>query len=145
MYPHGVGVVVTIYLTCNALLPDTVTLAIGANQGRWKPDDGSRACTLQELAQTAMKRLRQQVLGNDGYVWEDASYPDTVTTFIDVEGAETSEVEDGGMIHKALEALCLWSKYRDWDEHKPTPIGPHCFKLSEAPNHVSAEGMGNTV
>ncbi len=145
VYPYGAGVVATIYLDLarEKSLPAAVTFAIQAFRGFWKPD-GARPDTLQNLASVAMERLRKIILQKDDYRWDRLSNPYTVTTFIDVEGAAASPVEDGGMIHHALEGLCLWGSPDDWAKLRPEPLLGNSFPLNSDEFHVR-DRMGSSV
>jgi hypothetical protein len=133
-YPHGLAVVITLFLQKDLELEQMVDETVKARHGRytvaWPEEDrGPEELSLNQLAQCALDRTHGTVAGEAG-PQRDLAAPFTIATVINARGVELEPVRENSGLHRALQGLCSLDDL--WKDNQLSPFNDStCFKQKQ--------------
>jgi len=118
-YPHGLAAVVNIYLTGDFTLRQLVDAARSAIEidtfdlqwnaiSKLQPAD-TPGLNVSNMADVLLGRLRAVAVDSAGNMGRKIGDALTVATIIDGKTGDDAEFKKDSVVHKGLEALCVWS------------------------------------
>lgn len=113
-YPHGVAFVLTASCRSSLTLEEAVDKAFDVRKTKrfevaWDGEEASDALTLEALACRALDALHEMAFGSDAPAGDRSVTPFSVVTVVRGRGVDPgAPPEEGGPVHRALEALTTW-------------------------------------
>jgi hypothetical protein len=120
-YPHGVALVLTSACLSSLTLEEAVGKAFEVRRtGRfevdWRGRAGSEPLSLDALAGKGLTALRTRAFGEGAAPGDRSVTPFTVATVVRGSGVDPgAPLEEGGAVHRALEALTTWRPTWQYD------------------------------